>query len=160
MKRLLTAIALACAAQMAWSADAGIGQGGAPVAGGPSASDADRLGALQSQIQVLKAEAEIAKLNADIANAGKDQAKAGGMIEPAAAGTLGPVVVPPAQRNEPMRALLVSSYDGRFTAVIDVAGRPIRVRKGDVIVHGWRVLNISRMGVELERGRRVRWLEL
>lgn len=151
MKKLLTAIALACATQMAWSADPAVAQGGS-----------DELGALQTQIVQLKAEAEIAKLKAEIANAGKDQAKAGIGAPMAAGSSLAPVVVPAARHGEavPMRALLVSSYDGRFTAVIDVGGRPIRVRKGDVVVHGWRVLNISRLGVELERGRRVRWLEL
>ena len=149
MKKLLTAIALACATQMAWSADPAVAQGGS-----------DELGALQTQIVQLKAEAEIAKLKAEIANAGREQTKAG--TAPATGGALAPMIVPPATHSGavPMRALLVSSYDGQFTAVIDVAGRPGRVRKGDIVLDGWRVMNISRMGVELERGRRVRWLEL
>lgn len=119
----------------------------------------DELTTLQSEIPVLRARAEIAKLHADIANAqAATQSGPSAVQATPLTGTAAVVPAPEQQTSADIDVRLVSiaAWDGRYAAMLQIDGRSIRVREGDLIDGGWRVAHIGDTSVELDRRGRAR----
>jgi type IV pilus biogenesis protein PilP len=136
--------------------------------GAPIPTGAEELSVLQSQVAVLKAQAEIAKLKSDIRAA--DNGGAGG---PMGIPSLPPGAVPPGGgrmgghgnvQGQPMSApdlppgadvsgvMLISGYDGKFSAKIQSDGGPVTVTKGSTVTimgESWLVSSVGSSGVDL-----------
>jgi len=131
--------------------------------GAPIPTGAEELSVLQSQVAVLKAQAEIAKLKSDIRAADN-----GGVGGPMGVPSLPPGAVPPGGRGvgqgQPTQAsdlppgsdvsgvMLISGYDGKFSAKIQSDGGPVTVTKGSTVTimgESWVVYSVGSSGVDL-----------
>ncbi|WP_297475543.1 type IV pilus biogenesis protein PilP [Ferrovum sp.] len=141
--------------------------------GAPIPTGAEELSVLQSQVAVLKAQAEIAKLKSDIRAA--DNGGAGGAGGPMGIPSLPPGAVPPGPgggrmgghggaQGQPVPAadlppgadvsgvMLISGYDGKFSAKIQSDGGPVTVAKGSTVTimgESWVVSSVGSGGVDL-----------
>ena len=117
------------------------------VAASATVPPAQELSDLQAQIPVWQARAAIAKLKADIK-------KSDAADQP-------PVQATPQGQTAPaMHLISVTAFNGKYGAIIDVDGRGIQVRVGDLLSTGWRVARINDTTVVLMRGRQSRVLSL
>ena len=135
--------------------------------GAPIPTGAEELSVLQSQVAVLKAQAEIAKLKSDIRAA--DNGGAGGAGGPMGIPSLPPGAVPPGGgrgvgQGQPLQTseippgaglsgvMLISGYDGKFSAKIQADGGPVMVTKGSIVTimgESWQVSSVGSSGVDL-----------
>jgi type IV pilus biogenesis protein PilP len=137
----------------------------APPGSSSDAGTGEELARLQAQIPVLTAKAAVAELNARIWKAEHADAQSGGpslaTVAPSSAvssvsGTGSHLGGGGAQDPGSLSLQSVSAYNGRYSAVLSVAGVAVPVQVGDQVADGWKVARITDTSVELARGRESR----